>query len=218
MFKVFVFAITLLATLTGNSALSQASEKAMTGSGKVVILNDNGTWAYADPNDVPVFSEPLETNKSIFHRTKSADFFVQSNINSAAFWINPQKWSFKKSEDSEPTEYEFDYKHGDVYGMVINEEIHIPVEKLIEIAFGFFTDVDPNAKVIKKEYRDVNGLKVIYMESSLIVSGISMVYACYYYSNEDGATQLVTYTGAANFEKYRKEIEEFLNGLVIEPT
>jgi len=206
---VFVLSITF-----ANTGL--ASQKALTGSGRVVILNDNGTWSYSDPTDVPVFSTPLELNNRAFERSKDADFLVTSNINSTAYWINPKKWIFQKSAPNEDSEYDFDYKDGDIYAMMITERIELKVESLIEIAFDMIREFDPQATVVSKEYRNVNGIKVVFMQMNVTISGGDFTYLGYYYSDTTGSTQLVTYTSTKLVVKYRQEMEEFLNGFVIQ--
>ena len=73
----------------------------------------------------------------------------------------------------------------------------------------------PNMKVTEKEYRNVNGISVIYMEMEGTLQGTSFTYLGYYYSNETGTTQFITYTGTSLVKKYRSDIEDFLNGFSI---
>ncbi|MDU0354503.1 hypothetical protein RS130_11650 [Paraglaciecola aquimarina] len=124
-----------------------------------------------------------------------------------------KKWKFKKNENGhEDAEYTFQLKEGDLYGMVISEQVEIDVEALTDIAFENAKGAAPDAKVVKKEYRMVNGHKVIYMEIVGTIQSIKFKYLGYYFSNSTGSTQYLTYTGTNLEQKYKDDINMFLNG------
>lgn len=54
------------------------------------------------------------------------------------------------------------------------------------------------------------------MEMTGTISGVKFIYLGYYYSNYSGATQFIAYTGANLVKKSQTEINNFLNGLVIQ--
>lgn len=185
-----------------------AGQKAITDTGAEVILNDNGTWQYKKDKA----GSRIDTNQRNFTKPIDANFLLKSTRNNAAFWINTNKWQFSKSADS-TSEYEFQLKDKDLYGMAVNEGVEIPIESLAEIAFGNVRDVAPDAKILKKEYRIVNGKRVIYMETSGTIQGIKCIYLGYYYSDKAGSTQYIAYTASNLVNKFEPEIADFLNGL-----
>ena len=69
-------------------------------------------------------------------------------------------------------------------------------------------------KIIKEEYRTINGVKVIMMQMPGTIQGIKFTYYSYYYSNSNGSVQFLTYTSQNLFETYKKKMEDLLNGLV----
>ena len=71
-----------------------------------------------------------------------------------------------------------------------------------------------NIKVVSEEYRNVNGIKVLMMQMAGTIQGMKIVYCGYYYSNDTGTIQLLTYTGENLLKSYHNDIETFLNGLV----
>lgn len=188
-----------------------ASKRATTDEGDVVVLNDDGTWVYENgkiENDIELAMNPLT-----FSKHSDSRFKLKSTKNNAAFWINPKKWSFKKNENGhESAEYTFEFKGSDLYGMVVTEQIEIKLEELVNIAINNAKDVAPNMKIVKKEYRMVNNHKVIYMEMEGTVQSIKFTYLGYYFSDSSGTTQYLTYTGTNLVEKYKKNIDNFLNG------
>ena len=48
-----------------------------------------------------------------------------------------------------------------------------------------------------------------------IIDGLSVFYCGYYFSNDQGTTQLVTYSTTNLFDSYKSEIEKFLMDLLI---
>jgi hypothetical protein len=49
------------------------------------------------------------------------------------------------------------------------------------------------------------------MEMLGTIQGVKFKYLGYYYSDDSGSTQYLTYTGANLVEKYQTDIENFLN-------
>ena len=188
-----------------------ASKKAVTEEGDVVILNEDGTWNYEDGKASDDIEIPI--NPNTFKKHNKSKFALKSSKTNASFSINPKKWKFKKNANGQKAaEYSFEFKNGDLYGMAISEQVEIGVEDLVKIAFDNAKDAAPDAKVVKKEYRTVNGHKVIYMEMVGTIQSIKFKYLGYYYSNSTGSTQYLAYTGTNLVEKYKTDIDNFLNG------
>jgi hypothetical protein len=188
-----------------------ASQKAVTEEGDVVILNADGTWVYEDGSASRDFK--ISTNPNTFSTPNTANFTLKSTSSNATFSIDSKKWKFKKNENGhDSAEYAFEFKKGDLYGLAITEEVEIGLEDLTKIAFENATGAAPDIQIVKKEYRMVNGEKLIYMEMVGTIQSIQFQYLGYYHSNEYGSTQFLTYTGKSLVEKYRKDIDDFLNG------
>jgi len=203
--KLFVTILLLLA------ATSYASQKAITDTGDEVILNSDGTWEYSDKAKKSTII--IETNKKKFERPRDSSFLLKSSRNNSGYWINTDKWSFSKAKENPAAEYQFQLKGKDLYGITIAEEVVMSLESLANIAFNNARSAAPDAKIVKKEYRVVNGKKVIYMEIGGTLQGMKFTYLGYYYSDASGTTQLMSYTGTNLVDKYKSEINDFLNGL-----
>lgn len=131
-------------------------------------------------------------------------------------YIDPEKWTFFKDKDSS-NKLLFRSKNSensDIYAMVISEGIEIEHEMLAEIALENAKKIAPDTKVLAKEYRDVNGSKVLYMEMEGSARSIKFKYVGYYATNKSGTVQLVVYSSPGIVNAKINEIEEFLNGLV----
>ena len=190
-----------------------AQQKAVTETGEEVILYMDGTWNYMDKDHL--LKKEIPTNPNNFIKDSKSTFLIKSSSFNIGFYIDPKKWSFKKAPVDEPAEYELESKDGDLYGMVITEKAQIPLESFRLIAIenaksGGATDI----KITKEEYRNVNGLKILLLQMKGTISGIKACYYGYYFSNENGTVQFLTYTTQNLIDSYIPKIEKLLNGLV----
>jgi len=205
--KAILICLLLLPTL-----FIQAQIKAITDTGDEVVLNADGTWKFVNKEDDKV--EQLLVNTKKFNKDKKSTFLIKSKKVNVGIWINPKEWKLTSQIKSPAAEFIFRKRNEDLYAMMITEKSQIPLESLKNIAIINAQNASPDAKIIKQEYRNVNGVKVIMMQMTATLQGIKFVYYNYYYSNSNGAVQLLTYTSENLFEHYKKGIETFLNGFV----
>lgn len=206
--KKLIFSVLMLLSIE----LTNAQINAITESGDEVILFDNGTWKYL--NDSIMENSNISVNDKEFIKDKHSTFLIKSNKLNIGIWINPKIWSFTKGKDNDAYEFQFQKKGDDLYAMLIAEKIPIPIETLKGIAIENAKNAASDIKVIKEEYRTVNGIQVFMMRMSGTIQGMRFTYYGYYYSNSNGTIQLVTYTSENLFNDYLIDIELFLNGFV----
>ena len=204
--------IIILGLLLTFATFVKAQMNAVTESGEEVLLYDNGTWKYVNEKD-DVETE-IKLNDKPFTKDKNSTFVVKSKKANIGVWINPKDWSFTKSASNEDAEFQFQKKGEDLYGMLVAEKLEIPIEALKNIAIQNAKSVATDIKVVSEEYRNVNGIKVLMMQMAGTIQGMKIVYCGYYYSNDTGTIQLLTYTGENLLKSYHNDIETFLNGLV----
>lgn len=207
--KKILFPLALL--LIGTTLLAQ--KKAITDSGEEVILYDNGTWKYV--NDSLNEKKEIAVNPKPFTKKSAATFLVKSTRTKIGVYIDTKTWTFKKAEDNEDAEYQFQVKNNDLYGMLIAEKTEVPLETLRGIALENAKQVAPDIQVMKQEYRTVNGKKMLFMQMQGTTQGVKFAYYGYYYSNPKGTVQLVAYTSQELINDLKDEAEELLNGLVV---
>jgi hypothetical protein len=191
-------------------SFGQAQKKAVTETGEDVFLYDDGTWTYAqekadEPTEIPVNSKSFEKNPK-------STFLLKSTNVKVGIWLDAKKWTFKKSTSNEDAEYEFQMKNSDLYGMLISEKIEIPLTTLRNIALENGRAVAPDLRIVKEEYRTVNGLKVLLLQMDGAMQGIKITYYGYYYSSPEGTVQFITYTSQSLHQEYLSESENLLNG------
>ena len=204
--------IILLSLILTSSVFLNAQINAVTETGDEVILYQDGTWKYL--NNISAERKQIPVNPKKYLKDEKSTFLVKSKKLNIGIWINPKIWSFKKSTDKDASEFEFEKKGDDLYGMLISEKVEIPIENLIDIAIENAKSVSPDVKVVKREYRNVNGVQVLLMQLVGTIQGVKFTYYGYYYSNSNGTIQLIAYTSENLFNEYLDEIELFLNGFV----
>jgi hypothetical protein len=192
-------------------------KKAVTETGEEVILFEDGTWKYEDTP--PIDKMEIALNPKEFKKSPKASFLLKSTRLDMGFWMDSKLWTFKKATNNPSAEYELQNKNHDLYGMIISEKIEVPLENLKELALSNARDISPDIKLIKEEYRMVNGLKVLLMQMNGTVQGIKFTYYGYYYSNENGTIQFITYSSQKLIEENITSCEDLLNGIFeIKPT
>jgi hypothetical protein len=205
--KFLLCSLSVLLIFTGISQI-----RAVTSTGDEVILNANGTWQYVN-KDLQNLNK-VDTNKTIFGKPSNASFLVKSNKVNYGVYIDPQKWTFKKGEHGDASEFVFDLKEEDAYAMFISEKLEIPLETLKGIALENAKEVGPDIKIVKEDYRRVNRKLILFLQMEGSIQGIKVTYSGYYYSSPSGTLQLVTYTTSNLFDEYKAVLEDFLNGFV----
>jgi hypothetical protein len=191
-----------------------SAQKAITDDGQVVILNSDRTWQFE--NSKANASPNASLNSKKFTKTGSQSFKVKASPTSMGVYIDPEKWSFSKDKDHS-NRLSFRSKNSansDLYGVLIPEAIEIEIEALAEIALDNARDIAPDTKIVTKEYRIVNGSKILYMEMEGTTKSIKFKYVGYYGSNKSGTVQLIVYSASSIINAKLPEIEEFLNGFV----
>jgi hypothetical protein len=201
----------LLFIFTGSLAISFAQIKAVTETGDEVILHANGTWKYTEEAKN---NDSITTNTASFTKPATANFLLKSKNCAVGFWVNPKKWNFEKATDN-TSEYSFSLKENNTTGaFVVTEQTGMPLNYLRKFAIENIQKAASAFKIIKEEYRYVNGLKVLLIESNATVEGVSITYVNYYYSDTASTIQFLTFAPNNIINKYKNELEVLLNGLV----
>lgn len=203
--------VALACSLFFVAVCSNAQTPAVTENGDEVILYDNGTWKYIRE---PEQRDP-DMNPTPFSKSDNATFQVKSKKIPVSIWINPKKWAFQKSDPNDASEFEFTLKNEEAHGMLISEKIEIPLQTLKQIAFENAKEAAPDIQIVKEEYRTINNTKMLCMQMEGTIQGITFTYFGYYFANENGTLQFLTYTSKNLLSTYYEEMENLLNGLVI---
>ncbi len=202
----------LIALFLLNFSFTNAQVNAITETGEEVTLFNNGTWKFINKQESG--TAVIKTNPQKFSTPKTSSFLLKSKVLNVGFYLDPKKWSFTKAESNPDAEYELKMRDGDLYAVVITERMNMPLSSLREVAITNAKSVSADVTVKKEEYRIVNGKKILLLVMYGSMQGMDFYYYSYYFSNENGIVQFITYSGQNLFDEYETFSEELLNGLV----
>jgi len=202
--------IIILALLCG-CFFAQAQTKATTENGKKVILYKNKTWLYQ--SELDALAKGIKTNSKKYTKSQSASYLLKSKILNVGVWVNPEKWEFGKHYLSNEFEYRFKLKGTLVSGFLVTDKTFYPLAVWRKKGIENTKKIIPEYKVIKEEYRQVNGIKVLCMIIQGSWKGMKQTFFNYYFTNAQGSVEFNLYTSSDEFEQYKKACEELLNGL-----
>ena len=156
----------------------------------------------------------LPTDSAQVHRKGvSATTKVKTPFGDFAVWIDPSRW--KKATTESVGALQFENVSGEGFARIITERIGIPTDALSEIALANAKKVAPDATVVMKEKRIVNGRQILAMQMQGTTASLPFRYYGYYYGGASGTIQAITYTVATAFERNVDEFTMFLDGLEI---
>lgn len=199
--------------------------RAVTEYGDSIYVYDDGTWSFEfieiqeQEEDLRYLDEVLDidTLSTHFVFSASADKEVENKNGQFKLKYNSSYWNRKPpGKINSEASFAFESKNEDIWGIVIDEESTFDKDVLYKIAKKMMeANTGAVTKIIKTELRNVNGAEVLRGVTSANISGLKFIFDSYYFSNELGSIQFVVWTNEALWSKKEKEIESFLNGLII---
>ena len=198
------FTITLALFLISSYTVF-AQTHAVTDNGEEVILNNDGTWKYA--NITPSYDTKIDT--AIITKDKTATFLVKSQKVPIGVWINPKKWKFAPysgNATSAPIEYMFTMKDEDAYAMLITERVEAKPQIVRDLILSHAKQIDPNAHMTREEIRTVNGTTCYMLEYEASNKGLLFHYMGYIASSQAGKIQFFRFTKKHLLKKIKNEI------------
>lgn len=181
--------------------------RATTDDGRTVLLKRDGTWQFQEK------SKPSTSTTGGFNKSPKATTSFKARGGKFSVWFDPAKWVQGKSED--PSKTTFQFKDGDLYGMIIAERMEIRLDALKDVALTNAKAVAPDTRITFEEMRNVNGRSILAMKMEGTIQTIKFVYYGYYSAGPSGTVQLLTYTSKNLSAEMEPEMTEFLNGLII---
>jgi hypothetical protein len=148
-----------------------------------------------------------------FLKNSAATKPVVADFGDATLWLDPAKWI---EYSKEPGAISFNHVNKHVLGWMLTDKTGgIRTSAMKEMALRNSQRMDPNARITREEHRIVNGREVLYLEIILTQNSVPIRFAGYYHGGLKSNLQVVSYSVAAEFEKYQSEVNEFMNGIEI---
>lgn len=148
-----------------------------------------------------------------FRKAPAATKAISADFGDATLWLNPAMWT---EYSKEPGAIRFNHVNKHVLGWLLSDKTPgIRTSAIKDMALRNSQRLDPNARISREERRIVNGREVLYLEIVLTQNSVPIRFAGYYHGGVKSNVQTVAYCMAAEFEQYRKEVDEFINGIEI---
>lgn len=192
--------------------LNAQVQKAVTESGKEVVLFDDGTWRFVHESDSAAL-ETIITNPAIYNRDPRATRIINSSNLNVAVYHDPKKWTAAPNR-LRNIEYLF-VGPDHIFATLTADKSRIPNLRIVkDVVISNVRQAVDYFRLKESEYRTVNGKKMLYLRYMANLKGMDFEYAGYYYVNDGGFAMVVAYTMQKDFDAKYPEIETFLNGLV----
>ena len=197
-------------------SVSAAQTKAITDEGKEVILFPDKTWRYVNESDAQVVENTV-SNPNLFAKNAKASFLLKSKRLNAGIYVDTKIWKVQSGSSIGPF---VDYiltcnAEPSVMGLLSSEAA--PVQTLNNLKDILLMTVEKRAdyfRLITSEYRNVNGLRVLYLEYMANLKGLDFTYIGNYYLTNEGYAAALGYTFTTNFDQYRDVLTDLINGIV----
>jgi hypothetical protein len=187
-------------------------QKAISESGKEIVLFDDGTWRFAHDSDARTL-ETITTNPKSFSKSAELVKPAHSTKVNMVVYYDPAKWKAAPNR-LHNMEYFFTGQHN-MFGSLTTEKTQVPNLRIVKdlIVANVQQSVD-YFRLKESEYRKVNGKTMLYMRYIANLRGLDFEYAGYYYITKMGFAMLVGYSMQNDFERNLPELQKFLNGFV----
>ncbi|MDF0719953.1 hypothetical protein P0M11_08065 [Kaistella sp. PBT33-4] len=190
--------------------LNAQIQKAVTESGKEVVLLDDRTWRFVHESDSTAL-ETIVQNKAEFTRDAKATSSVQSANLNVAVYHDPKKWKTAAS-GLQNIEYLF-IGPDHIFATLTADRSRIPNLRIVkDVVISNVRQATDYFRLKESEYRTVNGRRMLYLRYIANLKGLDFEYAGYYFINDSGFAMVVAYTMQQDFEAKFPEIQKFLNG------
>ncbi len=199
----------LLAVCLSTAPAAAQALRAITQDGRVVILQPDGTWRFAEEPKA-VGSSPV-----VKARPPGATILLAGSQVPYGIWVDLARWRVDQRKQNPVAEYEFHHVRGEAGAVVIAEPTRVPPEAWRQIVLTNARRQAADARITAEERKVVNGIPLLALQYEGTGPMGPFIHYGYYWSGPRGAVQLVTYTFAPLFPQYQAELTAFLDGFVL---
>ena len=162
---------------------------------------------------IEVETDEISTNSQIFNKNSNADFYIRLKKANVGVWVDTSKWEIDKAD----THLTFKYKTS------YSTELHLyyfttkrtDIENC-NLQIEIWENVFKNFNLISKEYREVNGTKIIFLDIEGRYGTTPETMIGYHKAVGNGTITFRCVIATQNISAFENDIIELLNGLVIE--
>ena len=126
---------------------------------------------------------------------------------------DPDRWKPAAPDNDGPVA--LTHSAGSAHVMIIAEPLGVPRGSLEDLVLANAQFVDPNARIVYRAQRRINGVDVRFLKIEADVNEVPMVYWGFFYGGEYGTVQVVTCTAQTRLPEYEKDFTDLLNGFAV---
>jgi hypothetical protein len=185
-------------------SLNAAEERAVTESGKEVILREDGTWK--------VMERKLEGGKEELEKNTDR-ILLQGEKTNYGLWVPKDKWEkFVKCFPAQ--DLGIHLKNQELYAAVVSDKMPTNLEFLRQQVFL------PNmlrikATILEEKRTIIRGKIFLFAKFAVNMEGVPFIFHWYGYGGNEGTIQLSMWAHEIFYPNNVKEMEELVSGFVI---
>lgn len=142
----------------------------------------------------------------------SSDSVYKSQSGLLTHKYNAQKWEIMDRKINQFGEASFAFKTGDAFALIVTEKTPVPFKNLETVIFMNARMADEAALMLRNEIIKVNSIYVKSLSIKGSFKGISFISEYYVFSSAAGTVQIVVFSPENQYNEFRKDYEDFLNG------
>ena len=128
--------------------------------------------------------------------------------------FDPITWQYDPEKMADE-EFSFSHADGDVFAIIVPERLPMSRKLLRDVVVDNLRSTADGFRILHEETRQHKGAEVLCLTMSGTVEGTPLMWYGYYYTGEPGTIQVITVTGQDLFDKYKAEMDEFLDGFTV---
>ncbi len=205
-FYIVMTAVTAMTVMVSAPSLALTpADAVISGSGVKVLLYPDGRWEYLSV---------LEQAEDSFVKPNNAIKAFKSMTGLYEVWSDPAKWTTDKTKSGDE---ELILKHsgGRARAVARAERTNTKQAGVEAWVLEWARRSDQTAELSTQKKISVNGVEVMRLQIVGREGGAGTVFYGYCWQGKAGYVQLMTMTTADEFDNLKSELDELLNGLVI---
>ena len=157
-------------------------------------------------------SDEISINHQVFSKNSNANFYVELKKSNVGVWVDTTKWIVKENK------YSTSFKHKSPYFVEANFYYYKSIKTDIEHTdsqISIWNTTFNQLKINKKEYRNVNETNVVFLNFEGNFGSTPETMVGYYKAIQEGTITFNVVIATNNLPKFKDDIMELLNGLII---
>jgi uncharacterized protein YraI len=121
----------------------------------------------------------------------------------------------RSAVDGEPNSFQLTNSTGDLVVKVVTSRVQVSLDKISDLELASMQKADPKARIIDRQFENVNGVRMGSVQVLATVNGVELWYYTRYYSDANGTVELIGHTASSLIQQAGPVFDKVLDGLRI---